>query len=768
VRDPTTPPPTGRDAAVANALQRWFGFSSLRPMQKEAIDAALDRRDALVVMPTGGGKSLCYQLPALLHDRLVVVVSPLIALMQDQVDGLRLLGIPAAAVHGNLDAKSRTSLRAMASDRSLRLLFVAPERLFHDEFLRWLERQDIAAFAIDEAHCISQWGHDFRPEYRRLAELRELFGSVPFQAFTATATPRVRDDIKAQLALRDPLELVGTFDRPELVYRVLPRQDLEGQVRAAIARHPDAAAIVYCIARKDTEALASALQQRGIDARAYHAGLAAGERTRLSADFRAERVNVIVATVAFGMGIDRSDVRLVVHAGMPKSLEAYQQETGRAGRDGLPAECLLLYSAADAAKWRSVMERRTDEGEADADALGAQLQLLAQMQRFAGSARCRHRAISEYFGQAYDEPSCGACDVCLDELEVVPDSQVIAQKILSAVVRTGQRFGSSHVIDVLRGSRGEKVQARGHDRLPTFGVCKGLPAGLLGNYIDQLVDAELLQRSGGEYPTLRLGTHAMEVLRGTLQATLRMPKQTLAARGQRRRERGDRAVAARDLEPAEQELFEALRRLRRAIADELAVPPFVVFADATLDELCRARPSTPAGFLAVRGVGRRKLESFGERFLAAIAAHCAQHGLALDAMAPPEDEPDAAARVRREEADGNAAGDEPRRGPGSTNVTRLAAAELFRRGTPIDEAAAKLGRARSTTIGYLADWIRSERPQDLRAWVTADEQARVATCLAQSPDGRLKPVFEALGGAVSYDTIHLVAAWLQGRDAQAT
>ncbi|HEX6811282.1 MAG TPA: DNA helicase RecQ [Planctomycetota bacterium] len=765
-----TPPPTERDAAIAGALQRWFGFSSLRPLQKEAIDAALDRRDALVVMPTGGGKSLCYQLPALLHDRLVVVVSPLIALMQDQVDGLRLLGIPAAAVHGNLDAESRTSLRAMASDRSLRLLFVAPERLFHDDFLRWLERQDIAAFAIDEAHCISQWGHDFRPEYRRLAELRARFGSVPFQAFTATATPRVRDDIKSQLALREPLELVGTFDRPELVYRVLPRQDLEGQVAAAIGRHPDAAAIVYCIARKDTEALASALQQRSIDARAYHAGLAAGERTRLSADFRAERVNVIVATVAFGMGIDRSDVRLVVHAGMPKSLEAYQQETGRAGRDGMPAECLLLYSAADAAKWRSVMERRTDEGEGNADALAAQLQLLAQMQRFAGSARCRHRAISEYFGQAYDEPNCGACDVCLDELEVVPDSQVIAQKILSAVVRTGQRFGSSYVIDVLRGSRGEKVLARGHDRLPTFGVGKGLPAGLLGNYVDQLVDAELLVRSGGEYPTLQLGANAMEVLRGTLQATLRVPKQTLAARGQRRRgrgERGDRAIAARDLEPAEQALFEALRRLRRAIADELAVPPFVVFADATLDELCRARPSTPAGFLGVRGVGRKKLESFGERFLAAIAAHCAQHVLPLDAVPPPEDEPGEAPRVRREAVAAQQEGDESRSGPGSANVTRRAAAELFRQGTPIDEAAAQLGRARSTTVGYLADWIRSERPRSLAAWVTADEQARVEACFAQSTDGRLKPVFDALGGAVSYDTIHLVAAWLQSRDAQA-
>ncbi len=614
-----------RDAAITAALQRWFGFALLRERQREAIDAALDGRDALVVLPTGGGKSLCYQLPPLLLDRLVVVVSPLIALMQDQVDGLRLLGVPAAAVHGNLAADARSELRRMAADRSLRLLFVAPERLFQEAFLRWLRGQNVAAFAIDEAHCISQWGHDFRPEYRRLAELREQFPGVPFQAFTATATPRVRADIAEQLRLADPVVCVGTFDRPELTYRVLPRQDLEAQVGQAIRRHPDAAAIVYCIARKDTEALASALQQQGIDARAYHAGLPAGERTQLSADFRAERVNVVVATVAFGMGIDRSDVRLVVHAGMPKSLEAYQQETGRAGRDGMPAECLLLYSAADAAKWRSVMERSSAESGGDPAALEAQLGLLAQMQRFAGRARCRHRAISEYFGQAYEAGNCGACDVCLDELEPVPDGPVLAQKILSAVARTGQRYGAGYVIDVLRGSRSERVLQRGHDRLPTFGVCKGLPAGRLGNFVDQLIDAELLVRSDGEYPTLALGPDAPRVLRGEVEAELRMPKQALTARGRRRREDARRSVAAAaddvpELSPTEQALFDTLRALRRTIAGELGVPPFVVFADTTLDEMARVRPSTPLALLNCRGVGQKKLASFGERFLAAIAA----------------------------------------------------------------------------------------------------------------------------------------------------
>ncbi len=747
--DPRTDPDP-RDAAIGSALRRWFGFDGLRPLQREAIDAALDGRDALVVLPTGGGKSLCYQLPSLVLDRLVVVVSPLIALMQDQVDGLRLLGVPAAAVHGNLSADARAELRRLAQDGSLRLLFVAPERLFQDDFLRWLERTAPAAFAIDEAHCISQWGHDFRPEYRRLAELRQRFPEAPFQAFTATATPRVREDIARQLQLRDPVHLVGTFDRPELCYRVLPRQDLETQVAAAIARHPDAAAIVYCIARKDTEALASALQQRGVAAEAYHAGLAAERRTRLSADFRAERLHVIVATVAFGMGIDRSDVRLVVHAGMPKSLEAYQQETGRAGRDGLPAECLLLYSAADAAKWRSVMERSAAATGSDPEALQAQLILLQQMQRFAGRARCRHRAISEYFGQPYPEPNCGACDVCLDELEEVPDGHVIAQKILSAVVRTGQRFGGNHVIDVLRGSRGERVLARGHDRLPTFGVCKDVSAARLGNYVDQLVDAGLLVRSDGEYPTLALGGEAMAVLRGERTAVLRMPKETLAARGRRRRDDGGGgrlARPARELDAAEQGLFEALRTLRRAVAGELGVPPYVVFSDATLEEMTVVRPGSPAAMLAVRGVGQRKLESFGERFLAAIAAHCDANGLVLDAAPGTRPRAPAAAETAPK----------PRSGG-----SREAAAALFARGVPLAEAALQLGRAASTTAQYLVEWIRRTQPESLAPWVPEAVEARVRQALQASEDGRLRPVFEALGGEVPYEQIRFVAARLRG------
>ncbi|MGE3172204.1 MAG: DNA helicase RecQ [Planctomycetota bacterium] len=616
--------PNDSDAAIAHVLRDTFGLDSLRPLQKEAIDAALAARDALVVLPTGGGKSLCYQLPPLVSGKLTVVVSPLIALMQDQVDGLRLLGYPAAAAHSNLDAKGREELRRQLAGSDLRLLLVAPERLFFDGFLQQLEQLDIGAFAIDEAHCISQWGHDFRPEYRRLRELRQRFAEVPFQAFTATATPRVREDIREQLGLRDPEILVGTFDRPNLTYRVLPRVDLVQQVAEAVGRHPDAASIVYCISRKDTESLAAALSARGIDAAAYHAGLGASTRTQVSDDFRRERLHVVVATVAFGMGIDRGDVRLVVHAAMPKSIEGYQQETGRAGRDGLPAECLLLYSAADAAKWRTIMERSAAETGADGEVLQAQLQLLQQMQRFANRASCRHALLSDYFGQQYPHDNCGGCDVCLQELEPVPEAHVTAQKILSAVARTGQRFGSSYVIDVLRGSKNQKVLERGHDRIPTFGLLAHLPVQQLGNFVDQLIDNGDLARSDGEYPVLQLTPGSVEVLKGEREAVLVLPKLALQAKPRRERSRGGsgggrRRDEDRDLSASEQRLFERLRALRREIAAELSVPPYVVFGDVTLEELAQRRPTTAVQFLGVKGVGQKKLESFGDRFLQAIA-----------------------------------------------------------------------------------------------------------------------------------------------------
>jgi ATP-dependent DNA helicase RecQ len=618
-----------QDTTIDAVVERTWGFASLRPLQREAIEAALAGRDALTVLPTGGGKSLCYQVPPIVSGKPSVVVSPLIALMQDQVAGLRLAGYPAAALHSNLAGVEQAEVRREFEAGELRLLMVAPERLMNEGFLRWLAESDVGAFAIDEAHCISQWGHDFRPEYRQLGLLRERFPGVPFHAFTATATPRVQADIVRELRLAEPVCLVGVFDRPNLTYRVLPRLDRLQQITAAVARHPGGAAIVYCIARRDTEQLAEGLRQRGVDAAAYHAGLDARTRTRISEDFRAERLRVVVATVAFGMGIDRGDVRLVAHAALPKSIEHYQQETGRAGRDGLPAECLLLHAGSDAAKWRNLAARSAAEGGVEPDVMAAQMVLLAQMQKLASRVACRHRALSEYFGQAYEKDSCGACDVCLGELVPLEDAHVTAQKILSAVARTRQAFGAGYVIDVLRGRATDRVQSNHHDELPTFGALSGISAQRLGSFVEQLIEADDLERSGGEYPVLQLTAGSWQVLRDERQAVL-VEAAGSAAKPPRSRRSKRGAAPAEALADPERALFEALRTLRREIASELGVPPYLVFGDVTLEELARVRPSRASQLLAIRGIGEKKRDAFGDRFLAAIAAHCREHGLALD------------------------------------------------------------------------------------------------------------------------------------------
>jgi ATP-dependent DNA helicase RecQ len=598
------------DAAVTDALRRYWGFTGLRPLQDVAIRAGLARRDSLVVLPTGGGKSLCYQLPPLVAGRTDVVVSPLISLMKDQVDALATIGYPAAALHGNLEPEERRRIEAAFSRGALRLLFVAPERLVGGGFFELARRAGTQAFAIDEAHCISQWGHDFRPEYRQLASLRREFPEASLHAFTATATPRVREDIVAQLALRSPEIVVGTFDRPNLVYRVLPQLDLRAQVLEAVQRHAGEAVIVYCLARKDTESMAAFLAGRGICAAAYHAGLDAAARARVQDDFAAERLQVVVATVAFGMGIDRSNVRCVVHATMPKSLEHYQQETGRAGRDGLEAECVLFYSAGDVFRWRSLIGRSAAEAGAGAELVAAQEALLWRMQGYCTSARCRHAALSEYFGQPYEREDCGACDVCLHEVEGLEDATVVAQKILSCVARTGQRFGVGHVVDVLTGADSERVRSLGHDALSTYGLLKGTPKAEVTSLVYQLVDAGVLERTDGDRPVLVLNDRSWQVMRGTLEVRLLRASPKGSARAPRADAEGWEGV-----DPA---LFARLRQLRRTLAAERGVPAYVVLDDRALRALARHRPTTMAELRTIRGIGEKRAADWGERLLEAL------------------------------------------------------------------------------------------------------------------------------------------------------
>jgi len=597
---------------IRQTVKRVWGYDALLPLQEEAIGAVLARRDSIVILPTGGGKSLCYQAPAAAMGKLAVVVSPLIALMKDQVDGLTAAGVPAAFLNSSLTTDERRLVETNVARGRYHLLYVAPERLVLPSCLELLRRAGVAFFAIDEAHCISQWGHDFRLEYRQLRVVREAFPDVAIHAFTATATPRVRADIAAELALREPEILVGSFDRPNLVYRVRRRTDRLRQVTEALERHRGAAGIIYCIRRAEVDQLAEALRRRGYRAVAYHAGLADAERRRAQDDFITEREDVVVATVAFGMGIDRSDVRYVIHAGMPKSIEHYQQEAGRAGRDGLTSECLLLYSGGDFGLWRSILMA---EG---LPAPGA-LPKLGEMYDYCQGAACRHRFLVEYFGQVYRADTCGACDVCLGEIAVEDGSAALARQILACVAEMGERFGADYVADVLRGAETARIARMRHDRLDAYGVLRQYRKAAVRNWIEQLEGQGCLARGEGEYPTLDVTARGHRVLRGEDAVPL---LRTVA-----RPARGAPSRPARPAMPpglgrtSDEDLFETLRALRRTMAEERGIPPYLIFSDASLREMARERPTTEEAFLQIKGVGLRKLQELGPRFLACIREH---------------------------------------------------------------------------------------------------------------------------------------------------
>ena len=602
------------DPRITEVLAKWWGFDQLRPLQSEAIQSALDGRDSLVVMPTGGGKSLCYQLPPLVGESTDVVISPLVALMKDQVDALEAIGYPAAAIYSGVSQEERQQIRDRLAAGELRLLFTAPERLVNTGLLDLLAQVGVKRFSIDEAHCISQWGHDFRPEYRQLALLRDRFPAASLHAFTATATPRVREDIASQLRLRSPDVLVGTFDRPNLCYRVVPRTERIQQTLEILGRHAGEASIVYCISRKETERLAARLAAEGLLARPYHAGLDQKERHKTQEAFARETIDVVVATVAFGMGIDRSNVRLVLHTSLPKSLEAYQQETGRAGRDGLAAECVLLYSSADVFSWEALVRKSAEESDLDVDEIerliAGQTEHLHAIRRYAQATRCRHAALSEYFGQAYGTEPCGACDVCLGETESLPDATVTAQKIISCVARVGERFGVRHVCEVLRGAKTEGIQRHGHDRLSTFGLLAALDQRAAENLTHQLLDQGLLGRSSGDRPVVMLNERSWEVLRGTRTVVLSEP-------------RSGKAKAAKadvdDWKGVDRDLFERLRKWRRQVAEGRGKPAWTIFDDKSLRAIAREKPTSPAALLRVKGIGEKRLADFGAAILDLVA-----------------------------------------------------------------------------------------------------------------------------------------------------
>ncbi len=720
-------------------LRETFGFADFRRHQRELVDGLLAGRDVFGVMPTGGGKSLCYQLPAVMAEGCAVVVSPLIALMKDQVDAARASGIRAACVNSAMaDSQRREAARAYRRGE-LDLLYLAPERLAAGgtlERLRDCPPGAPAFFAIDEAHCISEWGHDFRPDYLFLGKLRAAFPGVPVAAFTATATPKVAADIEARLGLREAVRVRASFDRRNLHYAVRRKADWETQLVEFVRARAGQPGIIYRTSRRSVEATAALLRANGIAAAAYHAGMEADQRSRVQDAFIRDDTPVIVATIAFGMGIDKPDVRFVVHGDLPKNIEGYYQETGRAGRDGDPAECLLLYSAGDAVKLRGFLGEIADETERRRT-----LALLREMERFAANPGCRRRALLAYFGEEYapdgDGDGCGGCDFCDGEFREVEATRD-AQLALSAIARTGESFGIAHLCDVVAGANTGKVRDAGHDRLRTWGAGSKRPKRHWRTIFDSLLGQGIVVLRDNGFPVPRLTPAAWEVMRG---------ERPFCYHEDRRREpgrpRGGRVAEDIDCDP---DLFTRLRGLRKEIADGDGVPPYAVFGDRTLRCLAAVMPTAAAELRRIPGIGAHKAEAYGPRFAAAIGQHLADH---------PEV---AGRRVPIDELDAPAASADKAAVKKPLGPTYQKSLEMIRAGTSLEAIAARRGLSLSTIEGHFVRLLEEGEPLDWRSRVSEADEELARRLFAKHGTSGLKPSFEEAAGRLSYGQLRIVLA----------
>ncbi len=729
-------------ALLASALQKFWGYSSFRPLQLEAMQSVMSDCDSLVLFPTGGGKSLCFQAPAVCRDGLAVVVSPLISLMKDQVDALNACGIRAAYLNSSISPSHEREVLADIRNGSLKIVYLAPERLLTDRTLELLSTVKLSLFAIDEAHCVSEWGHDFRPEYRGLSVLKRRFPEVSIHAYTATATETVRADIIRQLGFTNANVLVGSMDRPNLNYQMRRRQPGMGQILEVLNERKSESGIIYCISRKDVESTSAALNALGFFCLPYHAGLSAETRKQNQDSFLKEQCKIMVATVAFGMGIDKSNVRFVIHAAMPKSLEAYQQESGRAGRDGLDADCWLFHTAGDIVSWkRLVTESSSGVG------LDAALAAISAVANFCNGQRCRHVALAAHFGESLAVSNCGACDICLssNQADLVEDSVVLGQKIVSCVHRVEQRFGAEYVAQILTASSDQRILENGHDKLSTYGLLKSEHKKSVRHWIEELVGQNFLEKSG-EFNVLKITYLGKQLLRGG--AKPRLTKNTPSPITDQFRS-GPSSSKANVIswEGVDRPLFEMLVKRRAEIAQQQNLPTHVVFSDHTLRDMARRRPSTLDAMYLISGVGKQKLEDFGNLFLSIISQQCKATGLAGDVK------PIAAfARPVTTSA-----------GP---SKSALGAFPLFDQGLSISEVAAKLARAESTTGGYLSEYIRYHRITDATRWVDLDTIAKVKMAIDAVGAEAMKPIHVFLEEEIGYDKIKIVLECLANQSGE--
>ena len=594
------------DAALHRILRTVFGFESFRPNQETVVRNILNKKDVFAVMPTGGGKSLCYQLPGLLLEGTAVVISPLISLMKDQVDAAKANGIAAAFMNSSLDQREIADVYRRLAGGEVKLLYIAPERFALPQFIETLKTVPLSLFAVDEAHCVSEWGHDFRPDYLALSAIPALFPKVPIAAFTATATKKVQQDIIRKIGLRSPHSVRASFNRPNLFYQVLPKSNIDEQLREFLNDHEGESGIIYRTTRDAVTATAASLASRGFKALPYHAGLSAEEREKNQEAFNRDEVSVIVATIAFGMGIDKSNVRFVVHADLPKHIEAYYQETGRAGRDGAPAHCLLYFSRGDIPKIRYFIDKLEDEAER-----AIAMEKLNQTVRFASHNVCRRKQLLSFFGEAYPEENCKACDICtgsVQEINISTDARIV----MSAVARTSERFGIVHIIDIVIGADTKRVRELGHHELKTFGAGRNKDKNHWRFIVNELLAQELIRQDGDRYPVLKLTPRGAAVLTGK-DEVFGLKREEVKAR-ERRRKAGETGRY-------DETLFGRLRAVRKRIAGENHVPPYIIFSDKTLHEMCRHFPKTASELRLIPGVGDVKLERYGREFLEEIRTY---------------------------------------------------------------------------------------------------------------------------------------------------
>lgn len=717
-------------SSPASILKETFGYDTFRPLQQEVIENVLARRDTLAVMPTGGGKSLCYQIPSLLFEGLTVVISPLISLMKDQVEQLRAFGVPSLFLNSSLAPQEYQENMEYVRRGEVKLLYVAPETLLTGRILSLLDSVQVDCLTIDEAHCISEWGHDFRPEYRQIVEVRKRFPNAVCLALTATATSRVRQDIRTTLKFATTNEFVASFNRENLYIEVMPKRDAYAQTIDMLERYKDQSGIIYCFSRRQVDELAAYLKLRGYSVRPYHAGLEDAERRQNQEAFIRDDAQIIVATIAFGMGINKPNVRFVIHFDLPKSIESYYQEIGRAGRDGLPAHCILLYSYGDVAKINYFIDQK--EGNEKRIAI----EHLNAIVRYAEDERtCRRKPLLNYFGESYSAETCSNCDNCTSAPTPLTDITIYAQKFLSCVKRADEKFGAGHIVDILLGSKNEKVLRWEHDKLSTYGIGTELTKKQWMHIARQLLSMGYLKQEG-EYHTLSLTAKALESLKkretifGVVQEAERV-----RVKGKKKEEIEYNHA-----------LFAILRQKRKDMADEAGVPPYVIFSDKTLVEMAAYYPQSHESLLKISGVGQVKLEKYGDTFLGVIKPYCEKHGLKENHRRTESPSP----LGRRDRDEGELS---PR--------TRLIA-EAFNDGATVQELMERHGFVTSTILDHLMKYIMAgntlNNGESLQAFTSAtpEQQQAVFAAFDELSPTYLKPVFDKLNGALNYDDLKIL------------